>query len=186
MALRKEPERRYGSVDSFAEDLQRHLEQRPVLAREASPWERLVRFWRRNFGGFAASFLVAMSFALCGGRGGIANAAQHSGGRTGSADRALPRTFFDLQLRSGPLRPGDCRLFLRCSTGAYAPLGTRAGKAQRVGAFAGRHGVGAWHDGAGGGSNAIWAGGIAGLRGIRTHSSFSPPRIVLVTLGRMR
>ena len=38
MALRKEPERRYGSVESFAEDLQRHLEHRPVMARDASPW----------------------------------------------------------------------------------------------------------------------------------------------------
>ena len=37
MALRKEPQRRYVSVESLAEDLRRHLEQRPVNAREASP-----------------------------------------------------------------------------------------------------------------------------------------------------
>src|SRR5215475_3119290 len=36
-ALRKEPERRYVSVESLADDLRRHLEQRPVSAREASP-----------------------------------------------------------------------------------------------------------------------------------------------------
>jgi hypothetical protein len=61
MALRKEPERLYASVDSLAEDLQRHLEQRTVLAREATPWEKLVRFWWRNRGGFTiVSVVVAM------------------------------------------------------------------------------------------------------------------------------
>ena len=66
MALRKEPERRYGSVESFAEDLQRHLEQRTIHAREASPWERFVRFRRRNPGGFAAGvlFLIVFLFGL--------------------------------------------------------------------------------------------------------------------------
>jgi len=62
LALRKEPERRYGSVESFAEDLQRHLEQRPVHAREASPWERFQHFRRRNPGGFLAIGLVAILF----------------------------------------------------------------------------------------------------------------------------
>ncbi len=60
MALRKEPERRYGSAESFADDLQRHLDQRPVNAREASPWERFNRFRRRNPDGFAAAVLVAI------------------------------------------------------------------------------------------------------------------------------
>jgi serine/threonine protein kinase len=59
MALRKEPERRYGSVESLAEDLRRHLEQRPVNAREATPWERFQRSVRRNPGGFLAGGLVA-------------------------------------------------------------------------------------------------------------------------------
>jgi hypothetical protein len=62
MALRKEPERRYGSVESFAEDLKRHLEQRPVNAREATPWERFLRFRRRNPGPFAAGVVVAILF----------------------------------------------------------------------------------------------------------------------------
>jgi eukaryotic-like serine/threonine-protein kinase len=61
MALRKEPERRYGSVESFADDLQRHLEQRAIRAREATPWEKLVRFWWRNRGGSTiVSVVVAM------------------------------------------------------------------------------------------------------------------------------
>lgn len=61
MALRKEPERRYSSVESLAEDLQRHLEQRAIRAREATPWEKLVRYWWRNRGGFTiVSVVVAM------------------------------------------------------------------------------------------------------------------------------
>jgi hypothetical protein len=61
MALRKEPQRRYSSVESLAEDLQRHLEQRAIRAREAGPWEKLVRFWWLNRGGFTiVSVVVAM------------------------------------------------------------------------------------------------------------------------------
>lgn len=62
MALRKEPERRYGSVEAFAEDLRRHLEQLPVNARDASPWERFQRYRRRNPAGFAMGAVVAVLF----------------------------------------------------------------------------------------------------------------------------
>jgi serine/threonine protein kinase len=61
MALRKEPEHRYSSVELFADDLQRHLEHRPVTAREASPWDQAKRFCRRNPGGVVAGVLVALS-----------------------------------------------------------------------------------------------------------------------------
>ena len=60
MALRKEPGQRYGSVESFADDLCRHLEQRPVNAREATPWERFNRFRRRNPSGFTAGMVIAI------------------------------------------------------------------------------------------------------------------------------
>lgn len=66
MALRKEPEHRYGSVESFADDLRRHLDHRPVTAREASAWERVRRFCRRNPGGVAAGVLLVLSL-LAGG-----------------------------------------------------------------------------------------------------------------------
>ncbi len=75
MALRKEPERRYGSVEAFAEDLQRHLEQRPVQARDASPWERFQNSRRRNPGGFLAAALIAILF-LAGGAA-VAMQARH-------------------------------------------------------------------------------------------------------------
>lgn len=64
MALRKEPERRYASVESFADDLRRHMEQRPINAREASPLERLQRYSRRNPGGLLTAGLVLTLFLV--------------------------------------------------------------------------------------------------------------------------
>ena len=48
MALRKEPSRRYGSVVQFADDLRRHLEGRPVLARRDSLGYRASKFVTRH------------------------------------------------------------------------------------------------------------------------------------------
>ncbi len=48
MAMRKEPERRYHSVDQFAEDIQRYLDGRPILARQDSVTYRLRKFLLRN------------------------------------------------------------------------------------------------------------------------------------------
>jgi eukaryotic-like serine/threonine-protein kinase len=48
MALRKEPGRRYQSVDQFADDIRRYLEARPVLARKDTLVYRAGKFIRRN------------------------------------------------------------------------------------------------------------------------------------------
>jgi len=48
MAMRKEPERRYQSVVQFAEDLRRHLEGRPVIARQSSVAYSMGKFVMRN------------------------------------------------------------------------------------------------------------------------------------------
>ncbi len=48
MAMRKEPERRYASVDRLADDLRRHLDGRPVVARHDSFGYRTRKFLRRN------------------------------------------------------------------------------------------------------------------------------------------
>ena len=48
MALRKEPERRYQSVEQFAEDIRRHLEARPVVARKDTLAYRSAKLIRRN------------------------------------------------------------------------------------------------------------------------------------------
>jgi len=48
MALRAEPDRRYGSVEALALDLRRHLDGHPVLARPDSTGYRLSRFVTRH------------------------------------------------------------------------------------------------------------------------------------------
>ncbi|MBX3396032.1 MAG: serine/threonine protein kinase [Phycisphaerae bacterium] len=48
MALRKEPRRRYGSAEQLAEDLRRHLDGRPVIARRDTFGYRAAKFVRRN------------------------------------------------------------------------------------------------------------------------------------------
>src|SRR4051794_5177867 len=60
MALRKEPERRYQSVEQFSEDVRRHLEDLPVLARRDTPGYRAAKFARRNKAGFAAAAIVLL------------------------------------------------------------------------------------------------------------------------------
>jgi WD40 repeat protein len=46
--LEKEPARRYASAGSLAEDLRRFLAHEPILARAASPWERVSKRVKRN------------------------------------------------------------------------------------------------------------------------------------------
>ncbi|MEZ4457551.1 MAG: serine/threonine-protein kinase [Gemmatimonadales bacterium] len=67
-ALRKEPDRRYGSVTALADDVRRHLEGRPVLARRGTLRYRASRFVRRNRAGVAAGAiaLVAAGAGLVG------------------------------------------------------------------------------------------------------------------------
>jgi eukaryotic-like serine/threonine-protein kinase len=61
MALRKEPERRYASVERLSEDVRRHLEQRPVRARRDTLLYRASKFARRHRAGLAAAALVLAS-----------------------------------------------------------------------------------------------------------------------------
>jgi tetratricopeptide (TPR) repeat protein len=61
MALRKQPERRYASVDAFAEDLRRHLAGRPVLARKDTLAYRAGKFVARHRAGTAAAVLGAIA-----------------------------------------------------------------------------------------------------------------------------
>ena len=61
MAMRKQPERRYQSAVQFAEDLRRHLDGRPVIARQDSLSYRATKFVLRNWLQVAAASLVAAS-----------------------------------------------------------------------------------------------------------------------------
>jgi serine/threonine protein kinase/tetratricopeptide (TPR) repeat protein len=65
MALRKEPQRRYGSVEQFAEDIRRHLEGLPVIARQDTLGYRLEKFMLRHKVGMVAA--TAVLLALLGG-----------------------------------------------------------------------------------------------------------------------
>ena len=58
LALRKEPQRRYASVEQFSEDISRHLENRPVIARPDTRAYRTAKFIQRYKAGVAAAALV--------------------------------------------------------------------------------------------------------------------------------
>jgi serine/threonine protein kinase/tetratricopeptide (TPR) repeat protein len=60
MAMRKEPHRRYQSVQQFSEDVRRHLESLPVLARDDSVRYRLAKFARRHRAAVAAGSVAAL------------------------------------------------------------------------------------------------------------------------------
>ena len=60
-ALQKEPARRYGSVEQFAEDIHRHLEYRPILAAPDSWAYRAGKFLARHRLGAAAAAIVLVA-----------------------------------------------------------------------------------------------------------------------------
>ncbi|MDQ6625738.1 MAG: serine/threonine-protein kinase [Verrucomicrobiota bacterium] len=64
MALRKEPARRYSSVDSFSDDIRRYLEGRPVIARKDTLTYRTEKFVQRNRLGVAAGLLLLLSMVI--------------------------------------------------------------------------------------------------------------------------
>ncbi len=67
MALRKEPERRYASVEQFSGDITRHLSNLPVIARPDARGYRAAKFVQRHKTGVFAAALVFASLT-----GGIA------------------------------------------------------------------------------------------------------------------
>ena len=83
MALRKERERRYGSADMLAADLQRYLDGLPVMAHRDSRWYRARKFLRRHRVEAAAGFLVAASLV-----GGVAVASMQARLARQERDRA--------------------------------------------------------------------------------------------------
>lgn len=61
MALRKEPQRRYASVEQFAEDIRRHLEGHTVIARADTPGYRAAKFVRRHRAAVLSAGLVTVA-----------------------------------------------------------------------------------------------------------------------------
>jgi serine/threonine protein kinase len=64
MALRLEPSRRYASAMALADDLRRHQQDEPVLARGNSPAYLAASFVRRNRLNLLAGLIVAASLSL--------------------------------------------------------------------------------------------------------------------------
>jgi eukaryotic-like serine/threonine-protein kinase len=60
-AMRKEPQRRYASVEQFADDIRRSMEGLPVLARQDTFGYRAAKFIRRNKALAAAAALIALT-----------------------------------------------------------------------------------------------------------------------------
>ena len=66
MALRREPDRRYASVDRLGDDVRRHLHQRPVLARVDSRIHRTKKFVRRQRVAVAIGAIITIGLAAFG------------------------------------------------------------------------------------------------------------------------
>jgi serine/threonine protein kinase/tetratricopeptide (TPR) repeat protein len=64
MALRKEPQRRYASVEQFAEDIRRHLTGLPVMAAKDSWSYRTGKFVRRHRAGIIAAGLALVALIV--------------------------------------------------------------------------------------------------------------------------
>ncbi|HKB04741.1 MAG TPA: protein kinase [Gemmataceae bacterium] len=84
-ALEKDRNRRYESAAAFAADVQRYLNDEPVLACPPSAWYRLRKFSRRNKRALvSAALLVGMLLVLFGGLGWVASDRAARRGRAAS------------------------------------------------------------------------------------------------------
>jgi tetratricopeptide (TPR) repeat protein len=97
MAMRKEPGRRYPSVEHFSEDIRRHLEGVPVLARKSTLAYRVDKLVRRHKVGapavaFAVVVLIASMVAITW-EAGVARAHQARAERRFNQVRELANTF---------------------------------------------------------------------------------------------
>lgn len=62
--LKKDPDERYATVNALAEDLERYLSKRPVLAQDDSQWYRLRKFVARNRLAVAAATSVLLAIVV--------------------------------------------------------------------------------------------------------------------------
>lgn len=64
MALQKEPERRYATVQQFREDIMRYTAGMPVIARKNTRGYRISKFIRRNRSGVTLAVAVTLTLAM--------------------------------------------------------------------------------------------------------------------------
>ena len=116
-ALRKEPHRRYASAEQLSEDIRRHLEGCPVVARPDAIAYRAGKFVRRHKAGVAAAALVFLSAR----RGGscrppgrpasraASTTAPNAASRTSASSRARSSSSFRTRSPTSrvPLRPAS-------------------------------------------------------------------------------
>jgi len=122
MAMRKQPERRYASVDELAADLRRRLAGKPVAARRDSLAYRAGKFVRRHVLWLAAALLAAASLvsgtALAVFQARRADAARHmaesqrqaADGARKSAERERARAESQARIAESEARLADERL----------------------------------------------------------------------------
>src|SRR5262249_33638132 len=91
--LRKEPERRYGGVQRFAEDIERYLGHRPVNARPDTLSYRARKFVRRAWWQIAAVLTVIV--ALAGGLGFSLREQRRASRRFNQVHQLANRVLFD-------------------------------------------------------------------------------------------
>jgi len=63
MAMRQEPQRRYASAEQFSDDIRRHLDGLPVIARPDTIGYRTTKFVARHKAGVAAAALLVVTLA---------------------------------------------------------------------------------------------------------------------------
>ena len=63
MAMRKEPEARYASAQEFANDIKRHLDRRPVRARDSSVFYQIIKLAQRQVAAAVASLVLIIALA---------------------------------------------------------------------------------------------------------------------------
>ena len=63
-AMQKDPSRRYSSVVGLSDDIRRHLEGLPIVARPDTPIYRTTKFVRRHWIGVSATVAVVVSLAI--------------------------------------------------------------------------------------------------------------------------
>jgi len=120
MALRKEPRRRYASAEQFAEDIRRHLEGLPVLARRSTLGYRVGKFLRRHRVGVAATtalLLASLGFGLA-----MARQSQLMARERDRAER-VTQFLIDLFKVSDPYQPTGEELLDRGAQRLAAGLG---------------------------------------------------------------
>jgi eukaryotic-like serine/threonine-protein kinase len=102
-ALRKEPERRYASVDALREDLRRYRQGLPVSARPDTAAYRASRFLRRHWLGVGATAAVIVALMI-----GLAAALMQTEQLRNERDRTLQVNRFlqDILIEADPYQAG--------------------------------------------------------------------------------